>query len=390
MNYNQALDYINSRELFGIKLGLSNIRKLLKKLNNPHKDLKFIHIAGTNGKGSCCAMISSILQEQGYRVGMYTSPHLISFKERIQINKKKIPKKEVIRLVKKLKPLITTHTYFEVVTALAFQYFKDKNVDFVVAEVGMGGRLDATNVITPIISIITNISLEHKEHLGDTIEKIAFEKAGIVKKNIPTVTAAKDKALKVIKNICKKRNSKLSIVNIKENIHTNLNGHFQLINASTSLKTVQLLKQQGIEISNQSITKGLKKVLWPGRMQFIKHNILLDCAHNPAAVKALVKEIKKLKYKNLILMIGILKDKDIKEMINELSPLANDIIITKPKTERATDPKQIAKHLENSYAIIPSIKNAVKFATSITKKEDLLLITGSIYTVGEAMGYSMN
>lgn len=385
MSYNNALEFIYSRESFGIKLGLSNIKNLLKKLNNPHEDLKFIHIAGTNGKGSCCAMISSILQEQGYKVGMYTSPHLVDFEERIQINNRKILKKELTDLVKKIKPIVKNHTYFEVVTAMAFQFFKEKEVDFVVAEVGLGGRLDATNVITPLISVITNISLEHKDHLGDTIEKIAFEKAGIIKKNIPTVTAAEDPALKVIKKISKKRNSKLSTVKLNNKIKTNLNGSFQLINASTSLKAIKLLQEQGIEISINSIIKGLNRVIWPGRMQFISKNTLLDCAHNPAAAETLAKDIKRQKYKKLTLVIGILKDKDIKNIINTLSPLANHIIITKPNTERAADPKIISKHINKSYAIIPDLKEALEFAKSMTKKDDLLLITGSVYTVGEAM-----
>ncbi len=385
MQYSKALDYLNSRETFGIRLGLANIRRLLKKLGNPHKSLNFIHVAGTNGKGSCCAIIKSALQEQGYKVGMYTSPHLIDFEERIIINDKRISKKDIARLLTKIKPFVTTHTYFEIATTLAFLYFKEKNVDFVVAEVGMGGRLDATNVITPLVSVITNISLEHKEHLGNTIEKIAYEKAGIIKKNIPTVTSAKNGALKVMRQICKKRNSELHIANINNKLKTNLNGRFQLMNASTSLKTIKVLRQQGIEISDKAIAKGFNKVLWPGRMQFISKNILLDCAHNPAAVKTLKKEIKKLKYKNLILLTGILKDKNIKEMITDLSEIADDVIITKSKIHRAADPEFIAKQLNNNYAIIPSIKKAVKFAKSVTKKEDLLLITGSIYTVGEAM-----
>lgn len=385
MQYGKALGYLNSRESFGIRLGLASIRGLLKRLGNPHKSLRFIHVAGTNGKGSCCAMISSILQQQGYKVGMYTSPHLTEFEERIKVNSRNISKKDTARLLTRIKRSVTTHTYFEIVTALAFLYFREKNVDFVVAEVGMGGRLDATNVITPLVSVITNISLEHKEHLGKTIKKIAYEKAGIIKKGIPVVTAAENSALNVIKEICRKRGSALHIVKINRKIQTNLKGSFQLANASTSLKAIQVLKKQGIDISDKAIEKGLRKVLWPGRMQFIKSNILLDCAHNPAAIKVLVREIKKLEYRSLILLMGILKDKDIKEMIGEIAPMSSDIIIAEPKTERAADPEYIAKYIKTNYAIIPSIKKAVKFARSVTKKEDLLIITGSIYTVGEAM-----
>ena len=386
MDYDKAIKFLYSRELFGIKLGLSNIRKLLKKLGNPHKELKVIHVAGTNGKGSCCAMISSILQEQGYKVGMYTSPHLVDFRERILINKKKIGKENLLKLVKRIKPLLKKHTYFEVVTALAFLYFSEKKVDYVVAEVGMGGRLDATNVVDPLVSVITNISLEHKKHLGDTIEKIAFEKAGIVKKNRPCVSAATGSALKVIKKICRKRNSRLYVVKGKKKLKLNLKGSFQLLNASTSLKVIDILKKTGIEVSDKAINNGLKHILWPGRMEFISRNILLDCAHNPAAVDVLVKEIKKLKYKHLNLLIGIMKDKDIGQIVKKLVDVADHAIITKPMINRAAEPKLIAKGIKD-YAIVPNVKEAVMFGKSITGRDDLLLITGSIFTVGEAMPY---
>ncbi|MBW2992682.1 bifunctional folylpolyglutamate synthase/dihydrofolate synthase [Candidatus Woesearchaeota archaeon] len=385
MSYDNTLKFIYSRESFGIRLGLSNIRSLLEKLGNPHKSLRFIHIAGTNGKGSCCAMLSRILQEQGYKVGMYTSPHLIDFTERVQINNRKIPKKDVVKLVKQVNPHLETHTFFEVVTALAFKYFYDKNVDFVVAEVGLGGRLDATNVITPLVSVITNVSLEHTDYLGDTIEKIAYEKSGIIKNNIPTVTAAHGPALEVIKNICKKRNSTLYIIKVNKNVKTNLKGSFQLINASTCLKTVDILRNLDIEISDCAVSRGLSRVIWPARMEFIYRNILLDCAHNPAAIKALAKEIEKLKYKRLIVLTGILKDKDIEQMINILNPLVHHFIITQPCIDRASNPKKIARYVKKDCTTIHDVKEAVEFARSIIKKDDLLLITGSIYTVGEAM-----
>lgn len=385
MSYQETLKYIYSREQFGIKLGLSNIKGILEDLGHPEDYLDFIHVAGTNGKGSVCAMISSVLQKQGYKVGLYTSPHLVDFTERIQINNEKISEKDLTKLVKKVSPYITNHTFFEAVTALAFQYFKEKKVDFVVAEVGMGGRLDATNTIKPLVSVITNISLEHREYLGDTIEKIAFEKAGIIKKGVPCITAATGAALSTIKEICTKRKSKLSVVRLNKNIKTNLNGFFQLINASTCLKVIDTLRDLGFDISKSSITKGLMKVVWPARMHFIHKNVLLDCAHNPAAVDVLAKEIKKLKYKNLILITGILKDKNIKEMIAKLAPLADHIIITKPDINRAANPKYITKFIKKDCSILPNVKEAVDLGRSMIKKEDLLLITGSIYTVGEAM-----
>ena len=387
MEYDNTLRYIYSREVFGIKLGLSNIRSLLEKLGDPHKSLKFIHVAGTNGKGSCCAMLSSVLQEQGYKVGMYTSPHLVDFTERIKINNKNISKKDIVRIMKMINPLLEAHTFFEVVTALAFRYFHDKDVDFVVAEVGMGGRLDATNVITPLVSVITNVTLEHTDHLGDTIEKIAFEKAGIIKKGVPTVTAASGAALGVIKDVCKKRSSKLHVARVNRNVRTNLKGSFQIINASTCLDAVKILRDLGFEISQSAVTKGLSKVVWPARMEFIYRNVLLDCAHNPAAIKLLAKEIEKLKYRKLILVTGILKDKDKEQMVKSLNPLVDYFILAKPDISRASNPEDIAKFVRKDYTIVYDVGEAVSLARRMAKKDDLVLITGSCYTVGEAMEY---
>jgi dihydrofolate synthase/folylpolyglutamate synthase len=385
MPYDDTLQYIFARETLGIKLGLSNIRSLLDRLNNPHKGLRFIHVTGTNGKGSCCAMIASILQEQGYRVGLYTSPHLVDFTERIKINNKNIPKKDVVNIFKKINPLLETHTFFEVVTALAFKYFYDKKVDFVVAEVGMGGRLDATNIINPLVSVITNINLEHTDYMGRTIEKIAYEKAGIIKKYVPTVTAASGPALAIISSVCRKKCSELHVVKVNNNIKTNLKGSFQIINASTCLEAVKVLRKMGVDISDGAVSRGLSKVIWPARFEFIYKNILLDCAHNPAAVEVLVNEIKQLKYNKLVILLGILKDKDIETMVKMLNPLADHFVITKPAISRASGPKYIAEFVKKDYSIIPDVAEAVKSAKSMLKKGNLLLITGSTYTVGEAM-----
>ena len=212
MNYSNVIKYLYSLERKkGSKLGLKNIRNLLKKVNNPEKSLKVIHVAGTNGKGSVCAMISSILQEAGCKVGMYTSPHLKDFRDRFLINNKKIIKNDVVKYFLKVKKFIDEQTFFEVITAMAFLYFNDEKVDFLVLEVGLGGRLDATNVVKPLVSVITNIDIEHTDFLGKTLEKITHEKAGIIKKNIPVITGAKGKSLKIIKKVCKKNHCKLFI-----------------------------------------------------------------------------------------------------------------------------------------------------------------------------------
>lgn len=399
MQYKKVIKFLYSLERFkGIKLGLESINSLLEKLGSPYKELKVIHVAGTNGKGSVCAMLSSILQEAGYKVGMYTSPHLVDFRERFLINNKKITKNEVIKYFDIVKKQYTNETYFEFITAMAFLYFKDKKVDFLVLEVGMGGRLDATNVVKPLTAVVTNVSLEHTNYLGETIKAIAYEKAGIIKENTPTVTGAKNEALEVIKKVCREKNSKLFLtkhykkingyfdVNKYKNLKLNLNGDFQLENAAVAVRVIDILnKCYGLKINKDSIKDGLKKTKWPGRLEFISKNILVDCAHNPAAFLELRKEIKKLKlkFKRLILVIGILKDKDIKSIIKIIEPLTNIVIITKPKIDRASEPEDIAKYVKKEHRIVEDVKKAFSYAKKIAKKEDLVLVAGSMYVVGE-------
>jgi len=386
MGYKEAVDFLYALESKEYNLDLGNITGLLAKLGNPHEGLKYIHVAGTNGKGSVCAMLYSILQEAGYKAGMYTSPHLVRFSERIQVNNKEITNEEIAELFGKIKPFYTEETFFEVVTAMAFLYFKEKKADFVVLEVGMGGRLDATNVITPLVSVITNISLEHQKYLGKTIEKIAFEKAGIIKEGIPVVTGAEGSALDVIKEIAKKNNSKLSAISKPlKKYSLSLKGAFQQFNANIAVKTIEVLNER-YKLGIDSIKSGLLKANWPGRFEFIGKNILVDCAHNPAGAKVLKNELLSIKdnYNHIILVVGILSDKDIKPMLDELVPLADKIIITRPKTSRAEEPENIAKFINREYIIIDDVKEAVKKAKSIAKEKDLIVVSGSIYVIGEA------
>ncbi len=392
MNYQQTLKYIyslkGSEHKGDFNLSLKNIRVLLKKLGNPEKELRVIHVAGTNGKGSVCAMLSSILKESGYKVGMYTSPHLKDFRERFLINNKKISKKDLIKYFNKVKPFITDQTFFEVITAMAFLYFKDKKIDFLVCEVGLGGRLDATNVVKPMVSVITNIGLEHQEYLGETIKKIAYEKAGIIKKNRPTVTGARGTALRVIKKVAKQKNSKLYLDGKPIKAKLKLGGDFQLENASVAVETIKRLNQYyNLRINKNNIKNGLLRTIWHGRLEFTAKNTLVDCAHNLDAVKALKKELKKIKrrYKKLYLIIGILKDKDYRGMLKELVPLIDKVILVKPKILRTLNPKILAKDIKRNYIIIEDIKEALKYAKKIAKKDDLILVTGSIYVVGEVI-----
>ncbi len=364
MNYDETIVYLYSRGLFAIKLGLNNITELMEKLGNPQRKFKSIHIAGTNGKGSVCAFLSSILQKQGYKVGVYTSPHLVDFRERIRINNKKISKNKVVSLVERIKPLVDTHTYFEIVTAMAFLYFKEQKVDFALVEVGMGGRLDATNVIKPEVAVITSISKEHTKHLGKTIEKITYEKAGIIKKGVDVVASVHNDGLKQIKPVCHIKDCRLNLVEPAE-VESNLKGRFQYENLGIALKVIELLREKGYEISEESVKAGF------------------DCAHNPDGAETLVNEINNLSYDRLYVILGIMKDKDIEGICRPLEKIADEIIVTKPEITRAAEPEEIKNFIKKEVRIIRNVKEALDYAMGKAKKKDLVVLTGSIFTVGE-------
>jgi len=403
MNIDGILAELYSRPEWKFKLGLNNIRSLLKKLGNPEKDLKCIHVAGSNGKGSVCAFLLSILKEAGYSVGMYTSPHLKKFNERIRINDKLISNKDIAKYYLKVKRGVTNQSFFEITTAMAYLYFKDKKVDFVVLETGLGGRLDATNVIIPLISVITNVSKEHTRFLGKTIGKIAFEKAGIIKNRIPVITAAKNTALRVIEKVANKNNSTLYRVNerfISKNydrknnvwsfdfsnyvgLKLGLSGKFQLINAAVAITALDVLDiNKKIKINENIIKKGLLNAKWPARLEFIKKNIILDSAHNPDGFKILCDELKSLNYKKLILVLGFSKDKDIKAISRIIKKHNSKIILTEADNERALPALKAKKYFPNGI-IVKNPFDALKMAKKLAKKNDLIVIAGSIYLVGD-------
>ncbi|MFH2028345.1 MAG: folylpolyglutamate synthase/dihydrofolate synthase family protein [Nanoarchaeota archaeon] len=386
MDYNHALKFLYRLEGKKYNLSLDAIIYLLKKLDNPQQKLKVIHVAGTNGKGSTCAMISSILIQAGYRVGMYTSPHLIRFNERIQINGKSISDSDLLKYFNKAFKAYKNETFFEFTTAMAFLYFFEKKVDYLVLEVGLGGRLDATNVVDPLVSVITNIGLEHTEYLGKTIGKIAYEKSGIIKERRPVVTGAVGEALDVISKSAKQKRSKLYVVR-KDGKHLKLglNGEFQRHNALMAIKTIEVLR---LGIDKKIIDRGLLSVKWPGRLEFISDNILVDCAHNLHAVKVLKRELVKIKkkYKRIILVIGILSDKKYNEMLNALEPVVDYFVITRPSIKRAASPSTLFKFVKKDKKIIDDVKEAFEYAKKTASKYDLILVTGSIYTVGEVFG----
>lgn len=399
MGYNQILNHLYSLESSKIKLGLKNIKNLLWKIGNPEKELKCIHVAGTNGKGSVCAMIFHILREAGYNAGLYTSPHLKRFNERIRFNDDFISDREIVDYYLKMKDKITDQSFFEITTAMAFLYFKDKKADFVVLEAGLGGRLDATNVITPMVSVITTIGLEHTDLLGNSIEKIAYEKAGIIKRNVPVVTGANGKALEKIRSIAKERNAPLILAKKHKNIQFKyLNGRFQHFNADIALTIIDTLnRHHSLKISNKNIYGGLKNTKWPARLQFIGKNVLIDCAHNPDGIKALAEELKAIKrrndFKNLVIVFGVLRDKDFEEMLRQLLKLRPfKIILTQPKSDRALKAGELAGTLKktgkNKMLNFAEIKNpgaALDYAKKIAGRDDLVVVAGSIYLVGEAI-----
>ena len=418
--YQESLDYLYGLEKFGMIFGLTQVERILKAIGDPHREVQAIHIGGTNGKGSTAAMMASILQKEGYRVGLYTSPHLIRFTERIKVNGKEIEEGEVATLARWMKERIEKagiappFTFFDFTTAMALDYFRQRMVDLAVLEVGLGGRLDSTNVVDPLLSVITNISKDHEAYLGKSILKIAGEKAGIIKKGRPLITAAtQPQVIRLFSKICREKGSRYFRVGKEfrylstrdgdfhyEGLHRklwglrlNLRGFHQIINATTALGSLEVLEDLGYPISADSMVEGLREVDWPGRLEMVASSpkVVLDGAHNPAGALVLKESLgKEFQYNHLNLLIGVMKDKDIESILRLLAPLADHIILTQPNNDRAAPPALLKKALgENGKRaeIIEDLKEAVERGLSITGEEDLLCITGSLYVVGEARAY---
>jgi len=421
MKSKDFFDWLNNFHKFGIKLDLSRINYICKKLDNPQDKYKIVHVGGTNGKGSVCRFLGSILKESGYKTGVYTSPHLERFSERITINNEEISEKDILRIFEKLEPIVDemekkemTPTYFEIVTAICFLYFSIKKVDIAIIEVGLGGRFDATNIVKPTLSIICNISLEHQDRLGDTIEKISYEKAGIIKKNIPIITAAKDNALETIKKISLENKSDFYLISEKNwsrtsfdnksqvfkinfleknyEVKTKVLGEFQGENITLSIAATHILQKKGFKIDNKSIKKGILNKINPGRMELVSTNplILLDGAHNVEGIKKLRESLEKdFKFDRLILVIGILKDKNYLEMLEIIVPICDKIITTKSSNKRACNPFSLKKEIEyidykKSVIATEIIDKAVLISKGDAGIKDMICICGSLFTVGEA------
>ncbi|MFO7677500.1 MAG: folylpolyglutamate synthase/dihydrofolate synthase family protein [Thermoplasmatota archaeon] len=427
MDYKQSINWLYSFHKYGSKLGLERISLLMNHLQNPQHNYKNIHITGTNGKGSVCKYIGSILQQAGYTVGVYISPHLQRFSERMSINGIEISQKDIAQLITKIKPIIeemisqnNTPTFFEITTALAFQYFSDKRVEYAVIEVGLGGRFDATNILSPNLTIITNISLEHTEYLGKNVKLIAYEKAGIIKESVPVITAVQNNAKHIIEQVATEKNAPL--ISVDETfwkridhsiqyqkfriqgqinsyiVETSMLGEYQGENIALSLIGIEQLQKQGIIITHSHITSGIAHAFNPGRMELIskKPMILLDGAHNTAGMKMLYRSLQQdFHYNSLILILGILKDKAIKYMLSTILPLADILITTQSRNPRACNSETLAAMITKidptkEIIIKPTISEAIQQALSIANSDDLVCISGSLFTVGEAREYITN
>jgi dihydrofolate synthase / folylpolyglutamate synthase len=437
-DYDQALSYLYNLQKFGIKFGLSKTENLLRAFNNPHRKLNCLHIAGSNGKGSVAALLASIYSRAGYQVGLFTSPHLVDFRERFQINGRLISKSRTLDLIREIREKTDQEespTFFEFVTAMALIYFQREKVDLAVMEVGLGGRLDATNIIHPLMTVITTISLEHQDYLGKTLGKIAWEKAGIIKRRVPLVTGVGQKKVKEqIEAICRDRQAPLYLAgrdfktrklgqgrfsyfgfrisdfgmkrtkNERQNpqsaihnpqfkgLQSALPGDHQINNAGLSLMVIQLL-QKKYPVPEEKIKEGLRKVTWPGRMELLSESpsMVLDGAHNPEAMKTLVQNLgKSFFYKKLFLVFGMMKDKNIKQTLSQIIPLTHRIYLTRAEYDRSADPKDLIKYL-NGYKpparVIPTIPQAITQALKESGPQDLILVTGSLYVVGEARAW---
>ncbi len=377
--------------------GLDKIKLLDLYLGHPHKNFKSIHVAGTNGKGSTSHIIASILQTAGYKTGLYTSPHLLDFKERIKVNGKEISPEEVMIFINSNKPYFEKEnfTFFEMSVALAFWYFSKVNVDYAIIEVGLGGRLDATNIITPVLSIITNIGLDHTQFLGKTHQKIAFEKAGIIKNRVPIIIGEKDiKTEKIFKDVSRKSKAPLYFAKkTKKNFASDLKGFYQTKNIQTVITALNQLPS--FNLDNSIIKKGLKRVVentgLKGRWQVLQNSpkVILDVGHNKEALRSIARQINEISYNKLYLVMGFIKEREVDSLLS-LFPKEASFYLSSPNIERAMPLpilKKLLKPLDLKINYFKSIPIAYQTAISNSDTDDLIFVTGSTFVVADILEY---
>ncbi len=427
MTYEQASQYLIDSYKFGHKQGFGALKGVLERLGNPQNELKIIHVAGTNGKGSVCTMLSSVLRAAGFRVGVYTSPHLVRFNERFTINGVIIPDRDfadgmaAVAAASEafLEPGVRL-SYFEILTVIGFWYFARQNVDYAIIEVGIGGRLDATNVTDKtLLSVITSVGLDHMDILGDQIEQIAVEKAGIIKKNSNAVLYFSTEAVyNVVSEICKERNAILHVptnlcIDVKrmgfDGIHADfscdyydypdmklqMTGEVSVSNASTALMAITILQELGVNVTREHVYDGLYNAQWPGRMQVLSREplILLDGAHNHEGMSAYSRSLKRFIEQNSInrvhMVVGILKDKQYADMLNMLMPFADNFILTRPRYgARAVRPHELYSIVTDKQKNIfaeDDDRRAMALAKRMAKPGDLIAVVGSLYLIGDVV-----
>ncbi len=423
---NAAVEYIQARARFGIKPGLERIAFLLQGLGAPHEQLRFVHVAGTNGKGSTCFFIAQMLQAAGYRVGLYTSPYLIAFAERMSVNGVPITSHELVSFTERVRRVAETvadnqflePTEFEIITALSFLFFVERKVDLVVLETGLGGRYDATNIVIPEVSVITNVDLDHTEILGKSVKEISFDKSGIIKEKIPVVTGAENAALAVVTNVAKEKQSPMFVAKrdlsiVSEQIKgmygqrfsyfgmhrdflgldMRMLGMHQLTNAGIALGVIEVLQDIGYDIDEVAIRSGLSTAVWSGRFEVIHENplVVLDGAHNPAGARALARALSDLLIDRYVLIIGVLGDKDIAGITQAVVPNSVYVIVTEPDVARAASANLVAEFvskctvgdtpIEVNEHIVQAVARGVLLAQQLSLS---LCIMGSLYTVAQA------
>jgi dihydrofolate synthase / folylpolyglutamate synthase len=429
MNYKESIQYLESYRKFGIRLGLSRMRHLLGLLGDPQKKFRSVHVAGTNGKGSVCAMTASVLKEAGYKTGLYTSPHLLDYTERIKINGRDIPRGRFASAVKKVKSVLDSGyslkelpTEFELLTAAAFLYFAEKKTDIAVIETGLGGRLDSTNVVEPLVCAITNVELDHCRVLGSTVKKIAAEKAGIIKPGVPVVTACKNaEALNVVRAACKKNRCTLircagSGAEIKvepvsssvrgqtvnmfskgrtvKDIKIPFLGSHQALNAAVAAGVLFALQRFYAEcsrsVSSSVLRKGFARARWPARFQVTGRRPLtvIDGAHNPSGIKELFKELAKFKTNKIFAVVGILKDKDYPGMIREICRHSGLVIAVSPESPRSC-PAGLIASMSRKRGVpartAGSPAEGLRLAMRLAGRCDAICVCGSLYTCAEVL-----